>query len=224
MLKKLFHFITVIAVMLIIFSCASTKHINPPNNKKGFLPNYSLLKPLPNNTENIQNYVYKNPKIKNGSYYAVILEPVDLYQPKDESSAPKIRPQMVETAREIIKNKIKETISKNYNIVNTTGDGVARINVAITGAIVEPDGFHIWNIIPISAVIKLAAMATGLDGKTPVLIIETKVTDSKTGNLLRATVSVINGKTFRLEASTPEEFTQLAEAWIMRAMQYMQNN
>ena len=224
MLKTLFHFMTVVAVMLIMFGCASTKHINPPNNKQGFLPDYKLLKPLPNNTESVQNYAYKNPKIKKGNYYAVILNPVDLYQPKDESNAPKIRPKVVETARENIKNKIRDAISRNYNIVNTTGYGVARVNVAITGAIVEPDGFHIWNIIPISAVIKLATMATGLDGKTPVLIFETKVTDSKTGELLRATVSVINGGKFRLEASTPEEFTLLAEAWIIRAINYMQNN
>lgn len=224
MFKTIFHLITAASVILILFGCASEVPIYPPNNKPGFLPDYSMLKPLPNNTESVQNYAYKNTTIKKSNYYAVILDPVVLYQPKNESSAPKINPNVVENARENIKNQIRNAISKNYNIVNTPGKGVARIDVAITGAIVEQDGFHIWNIIPISAIIKLTTMAAGYNGKKPVLIIETRVKDSNTGELLRATVSVINGEKFRQEVSTPGEFTLLAEEWIMRAIRYMQNN
>ena len=224
MFKKVFHIIALSSVIFIIFGCASEAHIYPPSNKPGFLSDYSILKPLPSNTESVQNYTYKNPSIKRGSYYAVILNPVILYQPKNESSAPKIYPEVVQKARDNIRNEIRNSISKNYNIVSKPGKGVARVDVAITGALVEPDSFHVWNVIPVSAVIKLTTMAAGYDTKKPVLIIETNVTDSKTGELLRATVSVISGEKFRSEASTPEEFTKLAEAWIKRAINYMQTN
>jgi hypothetical protein len=63
-------------------------------------------------------------------------------------------------------------------------------------------------------------MATGLDNKTPVLMVETKTTDSKSGKLLRSTVTIVRGEKFRMDVHTPEEFVAAAKIWVDQAITY----
>ena len=110
MFKKKTLPIILTTVTCIMLGCATETHKDPTKNQAGFLPNYQMLKPLPNNTESVQNYAYKKPNVKKSRYYAVILNPVVLYQPQNESSGPKISSEVVQTAREEIRNKIREEL------------------------------------------------------------------------------------------------------------------
>lgn len=204
-------------IVLVLVGCASA--YNPSERAPGFLPDYSLLKPIPSNLDGVKLYVYDNPQVKRGDYHAAIIESVVLYQNTVESS---ITIEKIEKVRTNIDDGIRLITSKKIAITTTPKAGVVRIEVAITGATVEKEGFKLWNIIPISAAIKLASIASELDNKTPVLVVELKLSDSQSGKLLREVVSIISGDNFRLKSNTSGEFEKLAISWVEQALIYSQ--
>lgn len=206
---------------LTLVGCASKPDIN--QQAPGFLPNYSLLKEVPG-PQGTKLYVYKNPEVKLGDYHAVIVDPVVLYQTaadKDVTNA------QIEQARANINAGIKDIVSKKLALADNPGPGVFRLQVAITGANYQAEGFKPWNVIPISAAIKLASMATDNDSKKPILVVELKFVDSQNGKLLKEVVSTLNGDSFR---GKPEDvsntFAKLANNWVAEALKYsrQQNN
>lgn len=195
--------------------CASN---SPPKLEQtsGFLPNYGVLKPV-SSPEGTQIYTYTDPSVHRGDYHALIVQPVALYQTATKNG---ITNQEIANARANLNKGVQDLASKYITVTQTPGPGVAVLNVAITGATAADAGFQPWNIIPVSAAIKLATMATDTDSKTPVLVIELKFTDSVSGKLLREDVTVISGDSFRDRAHTAEEFQNLAQVWIKQAWQY----
>ena len=95
---------------------------------------------------------------------------------------------------------------------------MCRLQVAITGASLETDGFKPRNMIPISAALKLASMATGMDNKTPELVVELKFTDSQTGKLLKEVVTTISGEQFRSASDISDIFNNLVTQWVQQAL------
>ena len=218
MKKQLVSSILTLGLSATIISCAS---VQTPNQKQpGFLADYHVLKAVESTPDGTQIYSYTNPSAKRSDYHAVIVEPVILYQTATESGVTEAQ---IKNAQKRLTHNLKQIAGKQFPIVTKPGRGVARLQVAITGAELEGDGFSPLNLIPISGLIKLGSMATGLDNKKPVLAIETKTTDSRSGKLLRATVTTISGDKFRMEVHTPEEFEELAKQWVKEAVMYSSN-
>jgi len=213
-MQKFINQIVAFALILSVVACAT--NVNPTQKAPGFLPNYSLLKPVPS-PEGTQIYTYKAPDAKRSDYHATIIQPVSLYQTAVESG---VTAEQIEKARKNIDAGITKIVSKKIAITNKPGAGVARVYTSITGAILEPDSLKPWNIIPISAAIKLASMATDLDNKKPVLVVEIKIVDSRSGKLLREIVTVIHGENFRMSVHTADEFEKLAVQWVDQALKY----
>lgn len=200
---------------LALAGCASSSPSMP--KASGFLPDYSLLKPVANPPAGTQIYTYTNPAVQQGEYTAVMVAPVILYQTATENG---VNNAEIENARLNIQNGVKQMVSQKLPVVNQAGPGVAKLTVAITGAQLQGSGFEPWNLIPISAAIKLTTMATGTDNKKPVLVVELKFVDSNSGQLLREIVSTISGDNFRNQANTAQEFQQLAQTWVQQALNY----
>lgn len=217
-MKKLRTATLALSLGILISSCATK--MDPSTKAPGFLPNYSLLKPIPS-PEGTQIYSYKDPQAKISDYHGAILTPVALYQTATESG---VTAAQIEQARANIDQGIKQIVSKKLPIVTKSGVGVARVNVAITGAVLEGDNFSVRNLVPISAAIKLASMATGLDNKKPVMVVEIKVVDSQSDKLLKETVTTISGEKFRMSSNTVEEFEKLATEWVQQALAYSSSN
>lgn len=199
---------------LVLIGCSKTEEPMPKSS--GYLPHYAQLKPV-KSPENTQLYVYSAPNVKRSMYKSVIVEPVNVYQTVMTKD---VKKKDIQLALNELNMGIKDIVSKSATVTETPGPGVARLNVAITGATVQGAGFSPMNIIPVSAAIKLASMATDLDSKTPVMVIELKFTDSVTGKSLLESLAVLNGETFRKRSSTPEEFATLAKMWIQKDLQY----
>ncbi len=214
-MQKIITKIFTIGFILMVAACATK--MDPTQKAPGFLPNYSLLKPVPNSPDGTQIYTYKAPGAKRSDYHAAIVEPVSLYQSATESG---VKAQEIEQARKNLNDGIVNVVSKKIAITDKAGKGVARVHTAITGAILQPDGFQPWNIVPISAAIKLASMATNLDNKQPVLVVEIKMVDSQSGKLLREVATVVNGEKFRMSSNTADEFQKLAVQWVDQAIKY----
>lgn len=213
-MKNFVTLLLTISIAAVITNCATKE--DPTTKTPGFLPNYSQLKPV-TSPEGTQIYSYIDPTVKRSNYTAAIIESVSLYQ---TATTDGVSREKIEDARIGIANGIKEIISKKINVTNNSGPGVIKISVAITGATLEGDGFKPRNLIPISAAIKLASMATNLDNKKPVLMVEIKMVDSQTGRLIKETVTTIRGENFRVSANTAEEFQKLAIKWVHEALKY----
>lgn len=183
----------------------------------GFLTDYTTLKQIKNTPDGQHIYVYTAPNVKRSDYHAVIVDPVLIYQTATESG---VTEEQISRARVHIADSIKDVVKTKFPLTNTPGAGVARIQVAITGAVLEGDGFKPRYLIPVAAVIKLTTMVSGLDNKTPVLMVETKTTDSLNGKLLRSSVTIIRGEKFRQEVHTPQEFQAAAKIWVKEAITY----
>lgn len=199
---------------LMLIACSTTA--DPSKNPPGFLPNYSLLKPVTDSSESMLIYNYTDPKVDPHSYYGVIIESVTLNQ---QATPDGVTQEQIEQVRYGIESGIKQLATKRFKVVSKPDKGVFRLYVGITGASIQQDGFHIWNFLPIGAAIKLASMATGLNSKRIVLVVEMKFIDSVSNKLLKETVATINSEDFRLNSSTPEEFQQSAITWVQRALQ-----
>ncbi len=200
--------------VLALSGCGGSQGLAKPS---GFLPNYSLLKQVPNTPSGTQVYTYSDPSFTPGNYNAVMVMPVSLYETATQNG---VTAQQIQNAQANIQNGIIQLVSQKALVVTQPGLGVAKLSVAITGAQVQEEGFKPWNVIPISAAIKLTTMATGTDSKTPMLVVELKFEDSTTGKLLRETVATISGNSFRGQVNTAQEFQQLAQTWVQEALQY----
>lgn len=216
MLKSILNLAAVI-LFLNVISCTTNQ--NPTQKPPGFLPNYSLLKEVPS-PEGTKIYTYLAPDAKRNNYHAAIIMPVTLYQSATESG---VTAEQIEQARKNIASGVTKIVSKKITITNTSGPGVAKIYVSITGATLEGEGFKPRNLIPISAAIKLASKATDLDNKKPIMVVEIKVLDSQSSALLKEVVSIINGEEFRMSIHTADEFQKLAIEWVNQALKYSEN-
>ncbi len=199
---------------LVLAGCTASPP-TPTTKPSGFLPDYALLKQVTPSPEGTQIYSYTAPNVK-GQYHAVLVAPVVLYQ---GATANGVTVQDISNAQADLQNGIQQIVSKKMPIVTQPGFGVAQLNVAITGAEVNQEGMQPRNIMPISAAIKLASVATGLNGKIPVMVVELKFTDSVNGRLLREIMTTISGDQFRT-ADTASQFTILAQNWVKQALEY----
>lgn len=207
--------IAVACISAILAGCAASN--NPMQKPSGFLPNYNLLQSVATNSPDAQIYTYRNPALNAANYHAIIVNPVILYQTATTNG---VSNDQIAATRDQLSNAIATLASQKLPLTTQPGPGVATLSVAITGAELDGEGFKPRNIMPISAAIKLASKATGVDNKKPVLVIELKIVDSSSGALLRETLTTISGDEFRLNSGTPQAFQQLAQKWIQQAYQY----
>lgn len=187
---------------------AETKLIDLEKPNSTFLPDYSLLLPV-KGPEGTKAYRYTRFDFDPLAYNAVMIDPVVINQ---EVGDEVITPAIVKATQQALDASIHDRISAStMKIAHEAGEGVLRISVSISGAEVETEGFKPRNILPISAVIKLASKAVGKDAKKAVLLVESKIVDSQTGELMRAGMITITSDSFRDQAETAENFQRLAE-------------
>jgi hypothetical protein len=210
--------ILVLGFILLLTGCASKP--SKPNfteNSSGFLVHYDLLTPV-NAPENIQIYVYNNDAIESGDYYAAIVEPVFIYEGAINKDT--VSYQNIENAKNGINKGLKHAVGEYFELTDTPAPGVFRMQVAITGANLEGAGLKPWNIIPVSAAITLATHATNTENKRPVLMVELKITDSQTGEILKEVVTISSGEYFRNLDNTSSAFEQVADDWVALVLEY----
>ena len=103
-------------------------------------------------------------------------------------------------------------------VVHLPGPGVLRFSIAITGMELEGEGFRPRNILPVSAVLFAAKKITHLDAKRLILVVEAKVRDSVSGEIMGEGVYTITGEKFRHASDTGEVLSDLAVEWAATAV------
>ncbi len=189
--------------------------------RSGFLTSseYNRLQNVGSPAPGVNVYRYVSPDFNRSDWKGIMIDPVILYQTALKAEGKKgLTDETIYQTRLLIDQELRSKTARRFNVVDKPGPNVARLSVAITGAEVEGDGFKPWNAIPISAVLFAAKKATGLDSKTPILVVEAKLRDSVTGKILGEGVYTMAGETFRTESSTSEAFQKLAIDWVTTAV------
>ena len=211
--------LTILSISLILQyssgASAETKLMDLEKPNSNFLTDYNLLKPV-GAPEGTKAYRYTRFDFDPLGYSAVMIDPVAINQQMKDD---KLTPDIISSTQQALNASIQDRIgASKMKIVHEPGSGVLRVSVSISGAEIETEGFKPRNILPISAVIKLASKAAGKDSKKAVLLVESKIVDSQTGELMRAGMITIASDSFRDAGATAVEFKNLAEKIVDIAM------
>lgn len=220
--KKMMFPVVAIASLFVLSACSSgPKLMSQPMPQSGFLPNYSVLQLVPNSPSGTRVWRYRNGEINPATYTAVIIEPISLNQtPTADISA-----ESLNQARIALQDSMRLAVMNkgNIKIVTQAGPGVARISVGITGAEMSADGLKPWNFTPIGLAANAAAFAGGVNAKTPALVVESKITDSRSNALLGQGLVTVEGESFRTASGSVESFVGMAKRVVEAAMQVSAN-
>jgi hypothetical protein len=204
----------VMGALLSIGAYAANDLLKSDKPDSGFFTDISLLQPI-NSPEGSKAFRYTSTKFDPSNYQAVMIDSVLINQ---AGVSDKVTADTMEKTRATLEDGIKQKIGKVIALTDKAGPGILKVNVAISGADVAGEGFKPRNILPVSAVLKLASKAAGKDKKTAMLLIESKVSDSVTGELLKATMLTISSDSFRDQADADQELTGLAKKVVDMAM------
>ena len=197
------------SLSIFITACSSSKLPDPQKQVSGFLPDYSILQPVSNESdERVKLFRYTDPNLNLKKYHAVIIDPVIIYGDQQLESG------IMHDLKIALERNLRERIGDKFNVVTAAGPGVAHLSVAIAGAELTNEGFKPRNLIPVSAAIKLMSRAAGYDNKTVAVEIASKITDSQSHKLLGASVATVTSEKFRSSGNQSQELAELVNTWV----------
>jgi Protein of unknown function (DUF3313) len=217
-MKKLGTLIATISVATMLVACSNTpKLASQPMPKSGFLPNYSVLVPMVTNESDTRIWRYRKAGVSAGSYTAVILDPIYLNQ----NATKDISPEAINQAQVALQDSMVNAVNSrgNIKIVTQPGPGVARISVGITGAESSTDSLQPWSFTPIGLALNAAAYAGGVNSKTPAMLVESKITDSQSKEVIGEGLVTVEGESFRTGGGSVESFVTMAKKVVRVAME-----
>ena len=186
--------------------------------ESGFLPNYKVMQPVDNTPKDIRVWRYLKPGLFASSYTAVMIEPVYLNQ---REYTKEITPEVIAQTKKILEEAIRQAVQRrsDIKIVNQPGPAVLRVAIGITGAEISADGLKPWNFTPIGLATNAAAYAAGVNSRTPALVVENRITDSRSREFIAGGMVAVQGEPFRLGSSSVGAFQDMTKRIVVFAME-----
>lgn len=181
MMRIPFHVVLLLCAGL--SGCAGTQQARSVE-QSGFLGDYSILK---EGEKDEALLIYKNPQADWKKYKKVILDPVTLWVGKD-SQLKDVSAEDRQRMADLFWVKLHDALKTDYEIVNSPGPDVLRLQAAITEAETSnPVLDTVSSIVPQLRVLTgVKGLATGVSGFTGSASVEMKITDSSDKTLLAA--------------------------------------
>lgn len=220
--KKLILVLAPVITALVLASCSNAPKLATQSMpRSGFLPDYNLLIPIATSESDTRVWRYRISGVNPGNYTAVILDPIYLNQ----NATKEVSADVINKAKAALQASMVEAVNSrgNIRIVTQPGPGVARISVGITGAESSADSLQPWNFTPIGLAMNAAAYAGGVNSKTPALLVESKITDSQSKQLLGEGLVTVQGESFRTASGSADSFIAMAKKVVRVAMETSAN-
>jgi hypothetical protein len=213
-MKNLLTLLTLASAMTLLVGCAATHQMGDVE-KSGFLKDYSMLK---EGEDGEALLVYRNPDADFSKYDKILLEPIEIWRPKDSDLAD-LSEEDVQYLGNHLYESLKTELEKDYTLVASAGPGVLRIRGAITEASgsIAPLNM-ISTVIPVTRVISAGKrLITGTGAFVGKASVEGEFTDSESGELLFAAVDRRAGaKTVMGSLSTWDDVREAYDYWAER--------
>jgi hypothetical protein len=147
----------------------------------------------------------------------VILDPIYINQ----NVTKEVSSEAINKAKAALQASMQETVNGtgNIKIVTEPGPGVARISVGITGAESSADSLQPWNFTPVGLALNAAAYAGGVNSKTPAMLVESKITDSQSKEVIGEGIVTVQGESFRTGGGSVESFVAMARTAVRAAIE-----
>ncbi|CAM3644225.1 DUF3313 domain-containing protein [Polynucleobacter antarcticus] len=221
-MKKLNVLLVSFAAAITLAACSNAPRLATESMpRSGFLPDYNLLIPIASSDKDTRIWRYRTSDVNPNAYKAVILDPIYLNQ----NATKDVSLDVINQAKAALQASMIEAVNSrgNIQIVNKPGPGVARISVGITGAESSANSLQPWNFTPIGLAMNAAAYAGGVNAKTPALLVESKITDSQTKQLLGEGLITVQGESFRTNAGSADSFIAMAKKVVRSALETSAN-
>jgi hypothetical protein len=172
--------------MVAMFSAAVAAQtpLVPPSegigNPSGFLPDYSLLKPVPGKEG---RYAWTAPDAELRTYSKFILAPLSIWIDPDAQYRG-LAADVVQRFASIYQTAFARVLAPEYPVVEQPGPGVAVCRFAITGVTPDRPGFRPRDVVPVMAAFRVVRAATGTSAKVARVSGEIACEDSVTQKLL----------------------------------------
>ena len=206
-----------IGIACLIAACSNaTKLGTQPMPKSGFLPDYKVLTPLATNDPDIRVWRYRISGVDPRKYTGVILDPIYINQ----NATQEVSTDVIAKTKDALNASILESVKALgvIEVVTKPGPKVVRLSVGITGAESSNDSLQPWDFTPVGATLTAASYAAGVNSRTPALLLESKVVDSQSKELLAECLVTIQGDSFRTAAASFDSFTAMAKRAVGVAM------
>jgi hypothetical protein len=206
-----------IAMMLWVSGCAATKQARTVD-RLGFLKDFYPMMSEGNEDAGESLLIYKNPKaalIPPHTYTKIMLDPVLLFRgPKTKMQG--IPQDQAQLMADTFYALIYQEVSKDYEMVDKPGPNTLRAQVAVTHLEESWPMLDVVSTIPapmnvLAAGSMLKNVSTGKPAFKGEAVIEAKVSDSQTGEVLRAAVDRRVGKK-RLAAESFNSWSDVYES------------
>jgi hypothetical protein len=181
---RIFQYLSLM-LLVVLSGCAGTQQARSVD-QSGFLGDYSMLQ---EGEKDETLLIYKNPQADWKKYKEVILDPVTLWVGKD-SQLKDVSAEDRQRMADLFWVKLHDALKADYEIVDSPGPDVLRIQAAITEAETSnPVLDTVSSIVPQLRVLTgVKGLATGVSGFTGSASVEMKITDSSDKTLLAAAV------------------------------------
>lgn len=214
----------VIVLVVAVAGCAPTKQARTVE-KLGFLKDLYPRMTEGNEEQGESLLVYKNPRaalIPKGTYTKILLDPVLIYRGPG-SKMEGVPQDQAQVIADTFYALIYQELSKDYEIVSKPGPNTLRIQVAMTHLEESWPTLDVISAVPaplnvLAAGSLLKTLSTGKPAFTGEAVIEAKVTDAQTGEVLRAGVDRRVGK----KKLSSESFNSWADVY--DALKYWAEN
>ncbi|MEA9602801.1 DUF3313 domain-containing protein [Polynucleobacter sp. MG-28-Ekke-A2] len=207
-----------IAVACLLAACSNAPKLNTQAMpRSGFLPNYNVLQPIAIRDTDARVWRYYKDSVNMKSYNAVILDPIYLNQ----SATKEVSNDVINQTKTALQQSMVEAVNSrgNIKIVTQPGPGVARISVGITGGELSADSLQPWNFTPIGLAVNAAAYAGGVNSKTPALVVESKISDSQSNEIIGEGLITVQGESFRTASGSVDSFVAMAKKVVRLALE-----
>ena len=221
-MKKLHVLLASFVAAITLAACSNAPKLATESMpRSGFLPDYNLLVPMASSDKDVRVWRYRISGVNPGAYTAVILDPIYLNQ----NATKEVSIDVINKAKAALQASMVEAVNSrgNIRIVTKPGPGVARISVGITGAESSTDSLQPWNFTPIGLAMNAAAYAGGVNSKTPALLVESKITDSQSKQLLGEGLITVQGESFRTNSGSADSFVAMAKKVVRSALETSAN-
>ncbi len=177
-----------VALSLFIGGCASNKNLTSQHS--GFLNDYSSLKQSPYDPA-ARLYIAQD--VDFSSYDNVMVAPVRIIANNEQIKANK---GLLKEMSGYLTQKVRARIRKNpnFNLVTKPQANTAKVEFALTAVTVSHDDREVYQYIPVALVITEAARASGASQKNARVVVELRVTDANTGNVLGRAITSQKGE------------------------------
>lgn len=206
------------AITVLCAGCASPEakpsRAPVPATYSGFLANYNLLQADPEdagykryvapgfNPAQYRKFIIDTPEI--------IVNTSDKYQPLD--------PARLTDIEQYYQGVMSAALGQHYQVVTEPGPGVARLRVAVVGVVEVNPPLKPRDLIPVSALFKVARMAAGKNPQVLRISIESEAFDSQTGAVLGETVDSRESTATVTKGDAPAsaQLHELIDFWVKR--------